>query len=453
MELLAPAGSFEAAKAAVAAGADAVYMGGPLFSARAYAESSKEGGDPDIVPGDPLKDPLLRTIRYCHLNGVRVYMTLNTLMKEGELLLLEAYLKPYAESRVDAFIVQDLGLLSWLRQRFPEIPVHISTQAAVTGPRYARKLMDYGAARAVPARELDLKEIRAIADTGIEVEAFIHGALCYSYSGQCLMSSFIGCRSGNRGRCAGTCRLPYEVYDRHLVRVGEEDEKYPLCMRDLCTLERLDELEEAGVCSLKIEGRMKSPLYVAGVTSIYRKWLDRKRRIDGGFSKEEKHRLKEDICRLKEIFDRGGFTDAYLDGKNGRDSIALPEREEMRIPDTRVVEEIRSEYLSAEKKIPVCVTGIFRKDKEAELVLATEDGRYRICCKGQTVQKAGGRPVTEEEIREKTLAFGNTSFEPVSVEFQIDDDVFFPVGKLKELRRRACEKLEKSILEGFGGNS
>jgi len=444
MELLAPAGSLEAAKAAVASGADAIYMGGPLFSARAYAESSIEGKDTEIIQGDPERDPLLKSIRYCHMFGVKVYMTLNTLMKEQEFKGLKEYLKPYTDNHVDAFIVQDIGLMQWLKENFPEIPIHISTQATVTGPRYAKRLKEMGAVRVVPARECSLKDLKAISDTGIEVEAFIHGALCYSYSGQCLMSSFIGCRSGNRGRCAGTCRLPVEIYDDKLRRMGEEDENYLLSMRDLCTLSRLKDLEKAGACSLKIEGRMKSPLYVAGVTSIYRKWLDAMK--DG----TEPSNVEEDIRKLSEIFDRGGFTDGYLDGKNGRDAVCLKEKQEMRIPDKSIVDDISNRYLKEDRKIGICLYGEFLKDKPIKLNLVTTDEKYKVSVIGDNVQAASRKPITEDEIKNKLCAFGNTHFVLERINLKTDDNIFIPVGAIKELRKRACEELEKCILESFG---
>ena len=250
MELLAPAGSYESVRAAVNAGADAVYMGGPLFSARAYAESSGE-------------DMLHDAIDLCHLHGARIYMTLNTLMKDEEMERVRDYLLPYYEHGIDGVIIQDLGLLMYIREHFPGLPLHASTQMTVAGPYFARMLRDHGVERVVPARELSLSEIREIADIdGLSVEVFAHGALCYCYSGQCLMSSCIGGRSGNRGRCAGPCRLPY-------------DGEYILSLKDLNTLASLPELYLSGVSSLKIEGRMKSPLYVAGVTGVYRKYLDR----------------------------------------------------------------------------------------------------------------------------------------------------------------------------------
>ena len=441
MELLAPAGSFEAAKAAVNAGADAIYMGGPLFSARAYAKSSADG-----MEKEEAETPLMKALSYCHLHRVKVYMTVNTLMKEKELSGIEEYLRPYVEQGIDAFIVQDPGLMAHLKKVFPEVPLHVSTQAAVTGPRYARRLKELGAVRVVPARELSLKELRAIADTGIEVEAFIHGALCYSYSGQCLMSSMIGGRSGNRGRCAGPCRLPYEVLDENRRPIGGEDENYVLSMKDLNTLGRLSELEEAGVCSLKIEGRMKSPLYVAGVTGIYRKWLDK------APADRDEAEFAEDMRRLGEIFDRGGTTDGYLDGKNGRDMVQLTEKEELRVPDAKVVEEITEKYLDISGKIPVRVKAVLRKGTPASLTISEAGGGESVTVRGQEVQQAGNRPVTEDVIREKLFGFGTTELEPVEETIEAEEDIFVPSGELKALRRQAAEELYEAIRKSLRGN-
>ncbi|MDO4488677.1 MAG: U32 family peptidase [Eubacteriales bacterium] len=431
MELLAPAGSFECAKAAVNAGADAIYMGGPLYSARAYAESSKETeGESD----------LMKSIRYCHLRGVKVYMTVNTLMRDKELKGIAEYIRPYADMKLDAFIVQDLGLMKVLKESFPEIPIHMSTQAFVTGPRFAKRLKELGVTRVVPARELSLRELRAIADTGIEVEAFIHGALCYSYSGQCLMSSMIGARSGNRGRCAGPCRLPYEVFDEHKTSIGEKDESYILSMKDLNTLRRLEDLEEAGVMSLKIEGRMKSPVYVAGVVSVYRRWLD-----------HEGTDIEGDLRIMREIFDRGGSTDGYLYKNNGRDMVQLFEKEESRVPDEQIVREITEEYINTDKKIGISLEAEFIKGSEAHLVLRAGDVKAEAF--GPVCERASQRPVRKEDIEDKLLAFGTTDFVPVKVSVTSDDDIFIPMGAVKELRRSAVKELEKCILEGVCGNA
>ena len=261
VEILAPAGSFESMKAAVAAGADAVYIGGSRFGARAYADN----------PGE---DMLLEAIDYAHLHGCRLYLTVNTLVKEKELEGLYEYLEPYYRQGLDAAIVQDMGVFSYIKEKFPDLPVHASTQMTITGPQGAGLMMGLGASRIVTARELSLQEIRKIYEqTGAEIESFVHGALCYCYSGQCLFSSLIGGRSGNRGRCAQTCRLPFEV-KRDGKTLNNKEERYVLSLKDLCTLDILPELVEAGIYSMKIEGRMKSPRYTAGVVSIYRKYVD-----------------------------------------------------------------------------------------------------------------------------------------------------------------------------------
>lgn len=247
--------------AAVNAGADAVYIGGSRFGARAYANNLDE-------------ETMVKAINFMHLHGCRIYMTVNTLVKEKEMSDLYSYLKPYYEAGLDAVLVQDMGVLTYIRKHFPDLPVHISTQMTVTGKYSARDLKALGAVRVVPARELSLKEIREIYDdTGLEVETFVHGALCYCYSGQCLFSSLIGGRSGNRGRCAQTCRLPFDA-EQNGKYVNKKNEKYILSLKDLCTLDLIPDILEAGVCSLKIEGRMKSPRYTAGVVSIYRKYVD-----------------------------------------------------------------------------------------------------------------------------------------------------------------------------------
>ena len=241
-ELLAPAGSFEALRAALGAGADAVYTGGSLFGARAYADNLDE-------------KRLLEAIDEVHLAGKKLYLTVNTLLKENELeQKLYRYLLPYYRAGLDGVLVQDFGVLSFIRKEFPDLPVHASTQMAVTGPAGARFLEQQGVRRLVAARELSLAELKEIHETtGMELEAFVHGALCYCYSGQCLMSSLIGGRSGNRGRCAQPCRLPYEVWENGR-RLNGKDTAYPLNTKDMCTVELIPQILGAGVFSLKIEG-------------------------------------------------------------------------------------------------------------------------------------------------------------------------------------------------------
>lgn len=305
VEVLAPAGSFETLQAVIEAGADAVYIGGRRFGARAYADN-------------PAEDELLQAIDYAHLRGVKVYMTVNTLLTDREMDELFDYLNPYYEAGLDACIVQDLGVLSFLRSHFPLMPIHLSTQMTVTNAQ-AEELFDEGVTRIVPARELSLAEIRAMKNaTKRELEIFVHGALCYCYSGQCLMSSLIGGRSGNRGRCAQPCRKEYQYTEG-----GKSAKGYLLSPKDQCLLPRLHELLETGIHSLKIEGRMKRLEYAAGVTSIYRKWVDRFYELGSSAYRQylEKHpgEMEQDIRTLAELFNRGGFCEGYVFDSKGPD--------------------------------------------------------------------------------------------------------------------------------------
>ncbi|MDO5346164.1 MAG: U32 family peptidase [Lachnospiraceae bacterium] len=302
LEVLAPGGSLEGLKAAVNAGADAIYMGGQRFGARAFAQN-------------PDETELLEAIDYCHLHGRKLYLTVNTLLKESELEReLYEYLLPVYEHGLDAVLVQDFGVFSFLRRNFPEMPLHASTQMTLMGVYGARLLKRMGAERIVPSRELTLEELRIIhQQVDIEIECFVHGALCYCYSGQCLMSSMIGGRSGNRGRCAQPCRLAYDLY-RGRERLNSPDSRYLLSLKDICTLQTLPELIEAGVCSFKIEGRMKRAEYAAGVTEIYRKYIDLYQ--NGG---REHYRVDpEDERILMDLYNRGGFSAGYYHRYHGK---------------------------------------------------------------------------------------------------------------------------------------
>ena len=444
-ELLSPAGSFDAARAAVNAGADAIYMGGSLFSARAFAESSEN-------------EQLLKSIEFCHLRGVRVFMTLNTLIKERELAELCDYIDPYARAGLDGVIVQDLGVMRLIKREFPGLELHVSTQAAVTGPRYAGLLKKMGASRIVLARELSLEEIKRIYDeTGAELEVFAHGALCYSCSGQCLMSSFIGGRSGNRGRCAGTCRLPFEVCSGDKkVKDTRSREQYVLSMKDLCTVGRLSDMLRAGVFSFKIEGRMKSPLYVAAVTGVYRKYLDMAMAQceDSDFSALYSVD-KRDMELISEAFERGGHTDGYLDHKNGREMITLYEKDRLRIHDEAVIAELRERYIDRDKKIRISGYAEIEIGMPPGLTLRYEaDGlKLEAAAVGDTpVSAAVKRPVTEADIREKLSKFGGTDFELTELFIDMnvpDGGCFVPLGSLNELRRRTMEELRRKILQSY----
>lgn len=478
-ELLAPAGSYDAARAAANAGADAIYMGGPLFSARAYAESSAEkvrGNENGSIvnarsienTGNTDGDMLLRTLDFCHLRGVKVYMTLNTLLKEREMRTLADYLKPYMEHGLDGVIVQDLGVMRLILEEYPGTELHVSTQAVVTGPEYAGLLMRLGAKRIVLARELGLEEIKRIyEETGAELEVFAHGALCYSYSGQCLMSSFIGGRSGNRGRCAGTCRLPYEVFDDRGRRMNGKNDRYVLSMKDLNTVIRLREMIDAGVYSFKIEGRMKSPEYVAAAVSVYRRYLDMamETEICG-------NDIESDLRLLSEVFERGGHTDGYLSGINGPEMLTLKEKSEFRARDEGLIDEIREKYIKKDKKVRVSgrvkiISGelpefelrvfsgnTMRDLNEAPALYGSRDRGIwpgaKVSISGEKpVSMAKNRPVTKEEAFERLSALGDTDFEMAEISGEVEEGIFIPVGELKAMRRKAVEMLKLKLLNEY----
>ena len=427
-ELLAPAGSFASLKAAVAAGADAVYMGGARFGARAYAQNADQ-------------DEMIAAIEYAHLHGCRLYMTVNTLFKENELGELYEYLLPYYKAGLDGVIVQDLGALSFIREHFPGIELHASTQMTITSVYGAKELKRLGCCRVVPAREVSLEEIRRIYDeTGMDIETFVHGALCYCYSGQCLMSSLIGGRSGNRGRCAQPCRLPYRVYEQEKgTAVNKEDQKCVLSMKDLCTLDILPQILEAGVFSLKIEGRMKSPRYTAGVVRIYRKYLDRYLE----YGSEGYYVELEDKKELLDLFDRGGFTSGYYTRHNGRDMIALKEKPEFRETNKELFDFLDREYVETEKKEPV--EGYAYLAEGLPSVLTLTCGDISVTVSGQEPQAAKNQPMTREKVIRQLGKTGATAFEFTELEAEVCGALFLPVQALNELRREGFEALTEAI--------
>lgn len=436
VEILAPAGSFESMKAAVAAGADAVYMGGSRFGARAYAEN-------------PDEDKMLEAIDYVHLHGCRLYMTVNTLMKDGEMEELYDYLAPYYRHGLDAVIVQDMGVFSYIKEHFPDLPIHASTQMTVTGALGADLISRMGASRIVTARELSLEEIRRIYDeTGVEIESFVHGALCYSYSGQCLFSSLIGGRSGNRGRCAQTCRLPFGVKrDRQIL--NRKDEKYVLSLKDLCTLDILPDVLEAGVFSLKIEGRMKSPRYTAGVVSIYRKYVDRYlQRGRKGYRVDP-----EDRKALLELFDRGGQTEGYYRKHNGRDMVVLREKPAFREENRELYQYLDKTYVEAERKEMVQGFVSVREGEPLSLTLSSTgrlDGElHAVTVTGSVVQAAQNAPATEERIAKQVKRTGGTPFTFEALDVELSGNPFVPVQELNDLRRHAFVQLEAELLSPY----
>ena len=447
VEILAPAGSYESMVAAVNAGANAVYIGGSRFGARAYADNLDE-------------EAMIRAIDFVHLHNCRIYMTVNTLVKEKELPELYGYLKPYYEAGLDAVLVQDLGVFSYIREHFPDLPLHISTQMTVTGKYSAADLKRMGAVRVVPARELSLKEIREISEaTGLEVETFVHGALCYCYSGQCLFSSLIGGRSGNRGRCAQTCRLPFDVEKGDKV-LGGKNEKYVLSLKDLCTLDLLPEILEAGVCSLKIEGRMKSPRYTAGVVSIYRKYVD----MYLAHGRSGYRVDPADRRALLELFDRGGQSEGYYKEHNGRDMVVLKEKPAFREPDQELFDRLDRTYVDAVKKEPIRGTALVSEGKPVRLTVEytpslepagiTEDGMavlepVSVACTGDMAETAKNAPMDGDRVRKQLMKTGDSPFFFEELEVLVEGKVFLPVQALNRLRREALEELCRAVTERF----
>lgn len=417
IELLAPAGSYEAFEAAIGAGADAIYVGGPNFGARAYAQNFTQ-------------EELLRAIRTAHIHNKKLYLTVNTLLKNRELeQQLYQSLLPVYEAGLDAVIVQDMGVFQFIRRNFPGLHLHASTQMTVTGPKGMKFLEEQGASRVVAARELSLEELSAMHRTSpIEIEAFIHGALCYSYSGQCLMSSMLGGRSGNRGKCAQPCRLPYQVRANDSKNITADSDHCPLSLKDMCTLDILPEILDAGVTSLKIEGRMKQPAYTSAVTRMYRKYLDILLN-----SNEPYHVSEADRQYLLGIFSRGGSCQGYYRQHNGPSMMAFTNDKK-----TTGLSETPSQL-----KEPVYGTLFLYPDSPALLELTCRD--IHTIVSGEEVQFAKEQPMSEDRIRKQMNRLGNTEFEWKELDIQMGEQIFVPVKALNELRRNAILQLEEEL--------
>lgn len=427
LELLAPAGSLKTLKAVIHAGADAVYLGGSMFGARAYANNFNE-------------EELLEAIRFGHIHGRKIILAVNTLLKEYELGQLYDYLRPYYEAGVDAVIVQDMGVMEFIKTHFPNLPIHTSTQMTITNVEGARLLKEQGVERVVTAREMSLEEIQRIHDeVGVELESFIHGALCYCYSGQCLFSSIIGGRSGNRGRCAQPCRLSYEVLQGEKSLTGHHATPI-LSLKDMCTLPFLYELADHGVYSFKIEGRMKTPEYAAGVVSIYRKYMDSY--LDGSRIPVE----KKDIRALLELGNRGGFTNGYYYHHNDSDMLS-GESASHNKSEGVLQDNIRREYVDTELKEKI--KGKLILNKECPAKIEVQYGKIKVSYQGDMVLVAQNRPLTKEVVTEKITKTGNTPFVFENLEVTMDDDIFMPVNQLNQLRRGALEALEETLLKPY----
>lgn len=510
VEILAPAGSMECLKAAIAAGADAVYTGGALFGARAYAHNLTE-------------EELLEAIDYVHLHGRRLYLTVNTLIKDREMeKQMYDYLLPYYRQGLDAVIVQDIGLFRFIRKHFPDLPIHASTQMTLTGVDGAKFLEKEGAQRIVTSRELSMAEVKKIADeTELEIESFVHGALCYCYSGQCLFSSFIGGRSGNRGQCAQPCRLLYRTPEA-------KRPQYLLSLKDICTLELIPEMIESGIYSFKIEGRMKKPEYAAAVAFQYRKYADLYLKYYEECPAEEdpaayamkKYRVREeDRQMLLDLYNRGGFHTGYYHTQNGREMISLNrpnhagvpavkvlakkgrnvtakaltdlypqdiielpmrkgrekadnytckdavrkgmnvqipvfadtpfKRDEiwMRTRNSTLIDTLREEFVNGKIKERICGTFRLYPQEKATLTVKCRDAEITVA--GEKAQEALSQPMSRERIEKQLRKTGNTEFEFSFLKAEIGEKVFLPMQRLNELRREALETLEKVICEKY----
>ena len=435
VELLAPAGGYETMVGAFNAGADAVYLGGSKFGARAYADNFD-------------KDQVLDAICYAHLHHKKIYMTINTLVKEREFSELYDFVLPFAQKNLDGVIVQDLGVMRFLRDEFPNVELHASTQQTVTGVYGAKLLKELGCCRVVPARELSLSEMQAIREKAdIEVEAFIHGAMCYCYSGACLFSSMVGTRSGNRGRCAQPCRLPYKVEGT------SGNEQYPISLKDMCTIDMIPELIRAGIDSFKIEGRMKKPEYAAGVTSLYRKYIDLYYSEPG-----KEHRVsKEDMDILKALYLRTGISDGYYHRHNGREMVTVSSPAYNGTSD-EISKMIRDKYLGYTMKLKCDIYCDLTVGSSAKLTMLLKDNSEVVCeITGNEVQAATKRPMDAESIEKQLRKLGNTPFEADEVIVTIGDSkegngIFIPVSELNEYRRRLCDKMVELLLDSDVGS-
>lgn len=515
-EILAPAGSMEGLKAAIAAGCNAVYIGGNRFGARAFANNLDQ-------------DEMLEAIAYCHLHDVKLYMTVNTVLKDREIKeALFSYLRPYYEAGLDAVIVQDMGVLRFISRHFPKLAIHASTQMTLTMGKGKEFLEKYHVNRIVPARELTLRELCTMRrETSMELEVFVHGALCYCYSGQCLFSSMLGGRSGNRGRCAQPCRLPY-----HIAEQNRSEDAYLLSPKELCNLPYLAEMIEAGIDSFKIEGRMKRTEYTAFVTSMYRKYVDLyfalgKEKYRDYIKKNQKE-WEEDLQNLSDLYNREGFTQGYLTGQAGdsaqrhpgqkgtmlaskrpkhggvlvgtvqkvnpkeviykvqktihaqdvvefRNHSLTPSYEytlgedvpagtlvtarykkgsEIRIGDqvyrtknAVLLEKIVQDYLRTNEQVSVQGHCVAQKGQPLSLTVTLKG--QTICCQGEICQKAKKRAIDESDIRKILQKTGNSPFYFEKLSIEAEENVFLPVGAIKQLRRDAFEQVCKQFLAQF----
>lgn len=423
-ELLAPAGDMSCFMAAINAGADAIYLGGEEYGARAYASNFS-------------KEELCEAVSYAHLFGVKVYLTVNTLVKEREFDRLVSFIEPFYEQGLDGVIVQDLGVLLQLKESFPGLELHASTQMGIAGSYGAKLLKDFGVCRVVPARELSLEEICDMKQrVGIDIESFIHGAMCYCYSGHCLYSSFLGGRSGNRGRCAGPCRLPFEIN-------GKKD-VYPLSLKDMCTVSILPQLIDSGIDSFKIEGRMKNPYYVAGVTSIYRKYIDLYE--DNHASNHTVRVSEKDMELLKKLYLRVDLQEGYYHRHNGREMITM-HKPGYHSADEKEFLSIKEKYLDCDRKIKLFAEIKLKIGEKLFITIWDEKGNTTSLCMEETVSVAQKRPVLKEDVLKQLNKTGNTPFYFETISVIMDDNVFVSLKTLGEIRRNVLTLFQKQLAD------
>lgn len=404
-EILAPAGSMESLIAGVRSGANAVYLGGKSFNARRNA-------------GNFDNEELKKAVEYCHCRDVKVYLTLNILVRDDE--MREAYdtVKAALLCGVDAFIVQDIGVAKMIREHFPSARLHGSTQMTVMTPSGAKAVKDMGFSRVVLPREMSLKEIKEIREsTDLELELFVHGALCMSVSGQCYLSSMIGSRSGNRGLCAQPCRLPF---------TAGGDTACALSLKDLSLISQLDKLE--GITSLKIEGRMKRPEYVSMAVSAVKK------AIDGNYS-------PSDEFMLRSVFSRSGFTDGYLNSKLGKNMFGTRQKEDVVATTNDVLKEIAKNYEKETALIGVDIDFVCKENQNAVLTVKTD--KKEVKAVGEIPEKAINKPMNTATVSERLSKFGGTQYYVKNINVTLDDGLIMPASKINEMRRTAIRKLDE----------
>ncbi len=408
IELLAPAGSPEGIIAAVQNGADAVYLGLDGFNARRGATNFND-------------EEFRKAVRYCHIRGAKVYVTLNTLVGDRELGEAAGLARMASDYGADGIIIQDMGLIRVIREALPDIPLHASTQMSVHNLDGVKACADMGLTRAVLARELTLDQIAYISQNApIETEVFVHGALCFTHSGQCYMSSLIGRRSGNRGACAQPCRMQYSL--------GGRMDDYPLSLKDNCLINQIHALEEAGVACAKIEGRLKRPEYAAVVSNVYSKVL-----------KEKRDPTPSEMEQLELAFSRQGFTDGYATGKLGKDMFGT--RQEPGKEQEKFFRSVNKQYVEGEaQRVPVNFYVLIKEGKAIQAGIEDKDGN-RVEATGSVPQKAVKRGVTRQQVQDQFYKTGGTPYYAENIFCEMDEGLHLSAAELNDLRRRLINDL------------